>query len=124
MISIFNIKTEEEYLKNKEYVDINELDNSERDALTVALKNSDIDKAKWLIKNGLKCDFLNVYGESLLVGRDNVEIINLLIGNGTNVNNRNNDSETALFRANETLTKELIKHGIDVNIVDNMGFDS
>ena len=56
MISIFNIKTEEEYLKNKEYVDINELDNSERDALTVALKNSDIDKAKWLIKNGLsKC---------------------------------------------------------------------
>lgn len=178
MISIFNIKTEEEYLKNKEYVDINELDNSERDALTVALKNSDIDKAKWLIKNGLnmnntngesfiyaedypeiqilmiknglnvnsvflgnslassaqdinvikvmidhglKCDFLNVYGESLLVGRDNVEIINLLIENGTNVNNRNNDSETALFRANETLTKELIKHGIDVNIVDNMG---
>lgn len=178
MISIFNIKTEEEYLKNKEYVDINELDNSERDALTVALKNSDIDKAKWLIKNGLnmnntngesfihaedypeiqilmiknglnvnsvfignslassaqdinvikvminhglKCDFLNVYGESLLVGRDNVEIINLLIKNGANVNNRNNDSETALFRANETLAKELIKHGIDVNILDNVG---
>lgn len=178
MISIFNIKTEDEYLKNKEYVNINELNIDEQDALTVALKNSEPEKAKWLIrnglninntngesfvysenypeiqilmienglnvnsvflgdslalwaqdtdvikamiKNGLKCNFLNGYGESLLVGRDNVEIINLLIENGADVNNRNNDSETALFRANETLAKELIKHGIDVNILDNMG---
>ena len=68
MISIFNIKTEEEYLKNKEYIDINELDNSERDALTVALKNSDIDKAKWLIKNGLNIN--NTNGESFIHAED------------------------------------------------------
>ena len=53
---------------------------------------------------------------------DNFEIAELLIKHGADVNNQNNNGETALFKTRRTkIAKLLIEHGADVNIQDNTG---
>lgn len=53
-MNIFDINTHAEYLKHKGSIDINEQDSRFHNALIVALKKENLEKAKWLIDEGIK----------------------------------------------------------------------
>lgn len=57
--SIFNIKTEDEYLSCKDEIDINEVDEFGSSALFFADYGTNYGKSEWLIKNGINIHIVN-----------------------------------------------------------------
>lgn len=146
--SIFEIETEEEYLKVKDKIDINELN----DIAENALHNADYQKAKWLVAHGVNIDHKDCFGHTALFKSDikttlfliksgaNVNIIdengcnalfysdepekiNLLIENNITVNQINRDGENALFYTPADIdnVRCMIDAGIDIHHLNNEG---
>jgi ankyrin repeat protein len=95
--------------------------------LVSAIANGNLDKVKQLIaKNpNLVNAKLNKDGDtalSIACDKDNLNIVNVLIKAGADVNATDNDGETVLMRvSNVKIVNALIKAGADVNATDNDG---
>lgn len=69
-------------------------------ALSVAAKNNDLQKVKFLINNGAN-DFKDEYGETPLhkaAWNNSCDVVKILIDNGVNVNATDNGKETPLHK--------------------------
>jgi len=151
--SIFDIKTEDEYLIYKDEMDINEVNELGSSALFFADYGKDYGKSEWLIKNGINIHIVNKSKQNALFFCE-YEKARLLIEHGINVNQVDVHCETALFRpvsksdldtcqllinskidiqqinfqgksvlfnAPLKALKLLLKHGIDINLIDKHG---
>jgi len=122
--SIFDIKTEEEYVKYKNKVDINEVDNAGQSALFYFDYGINFDKSEWLIKHGIDIHMLNKYNQNSLF-YSNYDKARLLISNGININQIDSSGESPLFRAvassDEKISQLLIENQADINIVNRCG---
>lgn len=113
--SIFDIENEEEYLQNKENVDINEKNSSKQNALF----DSSIEKTKWLIKHGIELNIIDdMYGSNAL--RTACEIkTQILIDAGLDIHKKNSRGDSLLFSENNVeKIKILLHYGVDINIVN------
>lgn len=117
--NIFDIENEEEYLKYKENVDINEKNRSKQNALFL----SSIEKTKWLIKHGIELDIIDdMYGSNALVTAC-VAKTQILIDAGIDIHNdinkKNNRGNSLLFSENNIEKIKILLHcGVDINIVN------
>lgn len=113
--SIFDIENEEEYLQNKENVDINEKNRSKQNALF----DSSIEKTKWLIKHGIDLNIIDdIYGSNAL--RSACEIkTQILIDAGVDIHKKDSRGNSLLFSENNVeKIKIFLHHGMDFNIVN------
>ena len=62
-LNVFTVKSHEEYIKNKENIDINLWNPDLNNALVHALENEDYNKAKWLLSEGIMLKDDEVYIE-------------------------------------------------------------
>ncbi|MEL5407432.1 ankyrin repeat domain-containing protein [Serratia nevei] len=95
--SIFDIKTEDEYLSYKDEIDINEVDELGSSALFFADYGTNYGKSEWLIKNGIDIHIVNKSKQNALFFCE-YEKAKLLIEHGIKVNQVDVHCETALFR--------------------------
>lgn len=119
MKNIFEIETEEEYLKYKNIVDINEI-NKDNETALFEVSASGYTRSQWLIKHGINIHHANNYGRNALFDSRG-SIAQSIIEAGIDINHRDNKGQTALFHARYKTAKELIKRNCDVNVIDNMG---
>jgi len=94
--SIFEIETEEEYLKYKDKIDINEKDDTSENALYEAPYK----KAKWLIAHGIDINYRDFFGHTALFKSD-YRTTCLLIKHGADVNVLDEYDNNALFYVEE-----------------------
>lgn len=122
--SIFDIKTEDEYVKYKNKVDINEVDDAGQNALFYSDYGINFGKSEWLIKHGIDIHMLNKYNQNSLF-YSNYDKARLLISNGININQIDSSGESPLFRAvassDENISQLLIENQADINIVNRCG---
>lgn len=143
-ISIFNISSEDEYLKNKDFVDVNETNEYGSNALIT----DDLEKIKWLIKQGININnqpafpavfehednpeiqkYLIENGADINTGDNyglitfvkDINIIKLLIDKDIDINRKDYEGNNYLYGANMEKTEVLIKAGIDIHNVNNNG---
>lgn len=145
-LSIFDIKTEDQYIKNKDSVDINAINPAGENALIT----NDIEKVKWLLKHGVqvndvKSNALHVFylhenepeiqkilleaGASLPIDiglcpaafiKDK-EVLKLAISKGLNINYRDMSGNNSLYGNTRENCEVLIEAGIDINNINNDG---
>jgi len=116
--SIFRIQTEKEYLKYKDEVDINEID----DELSGnALHGASYSKSKWLIAHGIDMNHKDCFGHTVLFKSD-YRKTSLLIKNGADLNLLDENGNNALFYAEEPKKiKLLIDNNINLNQINKDG---
>lgn len=116
--SIFKIQKEEDYLKYKDEVDINEID----DVLSGnVLHEASYNKSKWLIANGIDMNQKDAFGHPALFKSDYRKTL-LLIKNGADINLLDENGNNALFYAEEPKKiKLLLENNINVNQVNKEG---
>lgn len=95
-----------------------------------AIKKSDLKQVQQILSS-MDADAVNARSTSgwtplmLAVATDNIEMINLLINRGADIEAKNNDGETAFSCAvifeNIDAIKELIRHHVNVNTQNNDG---
>jgi len=124
-ISIFNIKTESEFLENKNHLDINEINENGE----TVLFESDFEKISWLLKYNVNIDYQNPYnGCNALYTEYEIETserTRLLIDSGININSLNHNKETPLFYMNKKESKRLlIEAGINIHQINAFGLDA
>lgn len=126
-ISIFNIKTESEFLKNKSHLDINEINENGE----TVLFESDCEKISWLLKYNININInhQNPYnGCNALYTEYEIETIErtrLLIESGININSLNHNKETPLFYMYKKESKMLlIESGINIHQINAFGLDA
>lgn len=124
-ISIFNIKTESEFLENKNHLDINEINENGE----TVLFESDFEKISWLLKYNVNIDYQNPYnGYNALYTEYEIETserTRLLIDSGININSLNHNKETPLFYMNKKESKRLlIEAGINIHQINAFGLDA
>ncbi|HFK6955907.1 TPA: hypothetical protein ACG0M5_003365 [Enterobacter hormaechei subsp. steigerwaltii] len=117
-ISIFSVQTEEQYLQNKDLIDINEIEPIYGNN---ALWGADEDKTSWLIKHGININHTN--GDDfnvLFVTGNTISKIKILVEHGIDINHVDRDGFNALFHFNHypelEITKHLLKIGIDTDM--------
>lgn len=122
--SIFDIRTEEEYLNYKNEIDINELDGNGSNALFYSDYGKDYGKSEWMIKNGINLHILNKSKQNALF-YCNHEKAKLLIEHGINVNQVDVNGESALFKAvalsDINICQLLIDSKIDIHQINYQG---
>jgi len=121
--SIFNIKTEKEYIKLKNKVNINEVDSNGDNALFRfdLFGGESNSRAKWLIKHGINIHHVNNRGRNALWIVD-YEDGKVLVDAGIDINHIDNIGQNALFGIPpRQLTELLIDRGININHLDNDG---
>lgn len=115
-ISIFDVNTHEEYLLNKDVININEQNNF-KSALLDALSKDQSDKAKWLIEEGASktiSEFSHINATP--------ELQLLMIKHGIDVHEKTLTSENMLFYAlDDKVVKELLKKGLDIHDINYDG---
>lgn len=72
------------------------------------------------VKKAIEDGLINVNDKKyyFLHDTNNIEMLELLINKGINLNRKNSFGNTALFKTNTLKTKLLIKHGININLVN------
>ncbi len=113
-------------------MDINERDSSGTPFLCYAARNGKIDMVQWLLENGADIDAVsNDRGYSAVmdaVWKSNVQIVELLVNKGANLNFVSRDGQTALILAtgseNFQICRILAENGADPTIKDRMGMSS
>lgn len=122
--SIFDIRTEDEYLNYINEIDINELDDNGSNALFYSDYGKDFGKSEWLVKNGINLHVINKTKKNSLF-YCNYEKAKLLIEHGINVNQVDVHGESALFKAvalsNIDTCQLLIDSKIDIHQTNNQG---
>lgn len=97
-----------------------------RTALHIACANGDLATVKALLPKVQDVNVRDREGQTplLVTGEDSLEIIDLLIDHGADVNARNKYGGTALMGAvwNIKVVETLLRHGADVNAKDNDGW--
>jgi len=116
--SIFKIQKEEDYLKYKDEIDINEID----DVFSGnALHEASYKKSKWLIANGADMNHKDCFGHTALFKSDYRKTL-LLIKNGADINLLDGNGNNALFYAEEPKKiKLLLENNININQVNKEG---
>lgn len=93
-------------------------------SLVQALMNIEYDRAKVLIKNGVKVNYLSGDFSPLMCSIENVEIMKLLLEKGADVNLKNKMNMTALTIAvmsnKVDAVKLLLENKADVNVVSTL----
>lgn len=144
-MNIFDINKEEEYLKNKDNIDLLE----RNDNGDLALITSDINKIKWLLKYAEK-EFKNEVFDSELISfhynnpeiqkilinsgfpvnrsgdsfnslimTKDIEVLRLALDKGLNINNENEMYENALFYEKDPKRIDfLLENGISTNVIN------
>ena len=102
--------------------DLNAGDNEGYTALTLAVWNSDIVKATWLLNNGAEVDLRPTRDVKTplmyALIKDNVPMIELLVSRGANVNAVTHDGRTPIMFASVNALPILYTHGADLSAVD------
>lgn len=124
-ISMFNIKTETEFLKNRSHLDINEINENGE----TVLFESDFEKISWLLKYNVNINYQNPYnGCNALYTEYEIETserTRLLIDSGININSLNKNKETPLFYMYKKESKRLlIEAGINIHQINAFGLDA
>lgn len=119
-ISIFDIKTHEDYLNNKENIEINDLYKG-NNAFCVALLQKDYQRAQWLIHEGI-----DLSNDIDLFMHENItpEIQILMIekGVGFDGNKKTLMGNSPLhYSKNKEVIKSFIKKGIPADILNDFG---
>lgn len=126
-----NTKMIEFLLQNK--IDINATDNNGFTALDYVVKKGDFEAAKVLIKNNAKFDIKNKrYKDFFLscVKNNKTELIRLFLEHNVNVNEKNEDGDTALCIACKQGLSDyefvytirlLLENGANINVKDSNG---
>lgn len=82
------------------------------------VRNKNIDMAKKIVKKNVDIDVKGMRGETPLMWAcmyDDLEMVSLLIENGADVNAKNRDSETVIFKAFDyKILKKLVESGADI----------
>ncbi|PQK99983.1 hypothetical protein CG435_12985 [Pantoea ananatis] len=118
--SIFDVKTESDYLASKDTVDINEVSQDQSDGFVYgynALWYADEKKSKWLIKHGIDVNHRNCAGENVLFANNTVEKVKLLLKAGVNVKELDYEGNNPLysFRNREVaVARLLIEAGMSI----------
>lgn len=118
--SIFDIKTEEEYLASKNEIDINEVSQDHNDGFVYgynALWYADEDKSRWLIKYGIDINHRNCAGENVLFANNTVAKVKILLEAGINVLELDYEGDNPLynFRNKEVaVARLLIEAGMSI----------
>lgn len=121
-ISIFDIKTHEDYLKNKESINLNTLYRGDN-ALGVALSQKDYERAEWLIDEGIDLSG-DISVETFIHPNITPEIQLLMIekGVGFDVNEKTLIGNLPLHYSKSKEVIELfIKKGIPLNMLNDFG---
>lgn len=119
-LSIFDIKTEEQYIKHKDNIDINDVNPAGENALIT----NDIEKVKWLLKYGIQVN--NVTSNALHVfylHENEPEIQNLLLEAGASLSIDIGLCPAAYIKDKEVL-KLAISKGLNINYRDMSGNNS
>lgn len=151
--SIFDIKTEDEYLIYKDEMDINEVNELGSSALFFADYGKDYGKSEWLIKNGINIHIVNktkqnalffceyekaklliehgikvnqvdVHCETALfrpVSKSDLDTCQLLINSNIDIQQINIDGQNVVFNSSLKVLRLLLKHGIEINLIDKHG---
>ena len=114
-ISIFDIETEEEYLKNKDIIDINEINEYDHNALI----SSDLEKIKWLIKYEIDLNYPKSF-PVIFEHEENPEIQRYLVESGADIHNSDHYGLISFVKDLE-LIKILLEKGININQKDYEG---
>ena len=109
--TIFNITSREDFIINKDLIDINERDSSGKNILYYALKKNDIEKVRWLLEEGLDLSKLNDYEEYMAFSKtkENEDLQNLLIYYGLSLKPSSDLYENNLNKAYESANVEILK---------------
>lgn len=113
-------------------MDINERDSAGTPFLCYAARNGKFDMVQWLLENGADIDAVSSdRGYSAVmdaVWKANVQIVELLVNKGANLNFVSRDGQTALILAtgseNFQICRILAENGADPTIKDRMGMSS
>lgn len=72
------------------------------------------------VKKAIEAGLLNVNDKKyyFLHDTNNIEMLELLINKGINLNRKKDSGNTALFKTNTLKTRLLIKHGININLIN------
>ncbi|PCI37911.1 MAG: hypothetical protein COB50_03105 [Thiotrichales bacterium] len=121
-----------EMLESADVVEVNKTTNGGNTLLMVAIKNSNIEIVKLLLKNGANVNVTNNYGHTALmiavlnktVSNITTEIVKLFLKNGANVNATNKRGWNALMMLadgndNIEIAKLLLGDGINVSATTN-----
>jgi len=128
MKTIFEIEAEEEYLKHKDTIHINQLTTARNNALY----NASFEKAQWLIKHGCDINKKNMHQQNALFSQSlDCATLKLLIDSGIETDVRDSGGKTPLFYMQQIIDHNiqealeridiLIKAGVNVNARDNDG---
>lgn len=117
-ISIFSVQTEEQYLQNKDLIDINEIEPIDGNN---ALWGAEEDKTIWLVKHGININHTNGDDFNVLFATGNtISKIKILINHGLNINHKDRHGFNALFHFNHypelEITKYLLEIGMDIEM--------
>lgn len=113
---------------------INHIENNGNNALFDHVSKMNIDEIKLLIYKGINVNQINKNGENIIfkfmdhvndIGEKELKIFNILIKNGADINQQNNEGQTVLHNRRHLSLKDylqlLLDHGIDESIKDNNG---
>jgi len=121
-ISIFDIKTHEEYLKNKQYVNINDLYKGDN-ALCVALSQKDYERAEWLINEGINLSGILAADTFIDVNiTPEIQLLMIEKGAGFDVNQKTLMGYLPLhYSKSKEVIELLVKKGIAINMLNDFG---
>lgn len=104
-LSIFKIESEEEYLANKDTIDINELKPDGKNALFF----SPLLKCLWMVKHGINVNQVDDLGRNVIFYSQYIELKEF----GLDINHLDNDGHSAFYKASRSKIKALVKAGFD-----------
>jgi len=104
-LSIFKIESEEEYLANKDAIDINELKPDGKNALFF----SPLLKCLWMVKHGINVNQVDDLGKNVIFYSQYTDLQEF----GLDINHLDNNGHSAFHKASRSKIKALVKAGFD-----------
>lgn len=104
----------------KNGIDIHVLNKSKQNALFFC----EYEKAKLLIEHGINVNQIDVHCENALfrpVSKSDLETCQLLINSKIDIQQTNFQGQNVIFNASLKVLRLLLKHGIDINLIDKHG---
>lgn len=111
--TIYDIDTEDEYLRCKNNVDINHIRNS---LGYNCLFSAESEKAKWLIKQGINLQHTDASGVNALFGSD-LEKTKVLVEAGIDIYRVDKEGKNALFYVNRDILDLLEREYMDFDLI-------